>query len=299
MASTLNSVSDLAYRLRQSRIAGIGFVLAMLVCLGLIMLARTEDWEDTQIYALTGESSLISMGDRYVSVSGTLRPDQVYTTQASIGGITLSGGRYIPLLIDGAQGPIFVADGNIPPANAEGRVNIVGKLHLGEGAQPAFYIEMGNPPNLALQNVLARVGIFAALALLALWFIVWWIGRRDYALGVAGAAQPVSAGQGALWFGSLGAAYGNAVVRHVPVTLSKARDEIALDSPASRPPWRVSIREIRRIRPASIATAYGPLPGARVEFQDERGLLRRGAIAACDPVTHEHIRSLFGNTSLK
>jgi hypothetical protein len=61
----------------------------------------------------------------------------------------------------------------------------------------------------------------------------------------------------------------------------------------------VRIREIRHARPASIATAYGPLPGARVEFQDERGLLRRGAIAACDPVTHEQLRMLFNAASIK
>jgi hypothetical protein len=56
---------------------------------------------------------------------------------------------------------------------------------------------------------------------------------------------------------------------------------------------------VRSVTPASIATAFGPLPGARVEFQDERGLMRKGAIAACDPVTHEQLRSLFQNASLK
>jgi hypothetical protein len=295
MAITLNSVSELAYRLRQSRIVAIGFVLALAACVWLIAMARAENWEDTNVYELTARSSLVSAGGRYVRVSGTLLPDKAYTTQANIGGVNLSGSRYIPLLIDGTSEPIFVAEGNIPQPDAKGRVNIVGKMQMGQGAQPPFFIEVGSPPNIPLQNLLSRIGLGVALALLGMWLLVWWIGRRDYALGVSGKSVP-NAGDGALWFGSLGAQYGNAVVRHAPVKLHGGSGEIKLESPASRPPWSVRLREVRHATPANIATAYGLLPGARIEFQDERGLLRKGAIAACDSVTHEQLRNLLANT---
>jgi hypothetical protein len=299
MALALNSVSELAYRLRQSRIAGVAFVLALAACIWLVALARADNWEDTQVYEIRPGSSLISLGNRYVRVTGALQPDKVYVTQANVGGLNFSGGRYIPIIVEGTDSPIFVADGNLPQPDASGQVTLVGKMLMGEGAQPPYYIEVGQPPDLALQNLLARMGVILAIGLLASWLLAWWISRKDYALGVAGATPSSAAGQGALWFGSLGAEYGNAVVRHQPVALNKAAGEIKLESPASRPPWSVRIREIRDAKPASIATAYGPLPGARVEFQDERGLLRRGAIAACDPVTHEQLRSLFQHASLK
>lgn len=299
MAIALNSVSDLAYRVRQSRITGIGFVLALAACIWLIAMARAENWEDTNIYEITSRSSLTSIGGRYVRITGVLQPDKVYTTQANIGGVNLSGGRYIPLIVEGTDSPIFVADGNgnLPPADAKGQVTLVGKMQLGQGAQPPFFIEVGNPPDILLQNLLARIGLIVALVLLGVWLLVWWIGRKDYALGAGGAAA-ANAGDGALWFGSLGAEYGNAVVRHVPVQLNGAPGEIKLEAPASRPPWSVRIRDVRRATPANIATAYGVLPGARIEFQDERGLLRKGVIAARDAATHEQLRSLLQNKSL-
>lgn len=298
MAIALNSVSEMAYRLRQSRIAAIGFVLALAVCIWLIAMARAENWEDTRVIDLTSRSSLIGAGGRYIRVTGTLLPDKAYVTQANIGGVNLSGSRYVPLIIEGGTDPIFVADTNIPRPDARGRVTIVGKMQMGQGAQPPFFIEVGNPPNLTLQNLLSRIGMVAALALLGMWLLVWWIGRRDYALGAGGAAVP-NAGDGALWFGSLGAEYGNAVVRHAPVTLKQVQGEIKLEAPAARPPWSVSIREVRRATPANIATVYGVLPGARIEFQDERGLLRKGAIAARDAATLEQLRSLFQHAPLK
>lgn len=298
MAITLNSVSEWAYRLRQSRIAAIGFVLSLAACIWLIAMARAESWEDTNVYELTSRSSLVGAGGRYVSVSGTLLPDKTYTTQANIGGVNLSGSRYVPLIIDGAAEPIFVADSNLPQPDANGRVKIVGKMQMGQGAQPPFFIEVGSPPNIAQQNLLSRIGLGAALVLLGAWLLVWWIGRRDYALGVRGDGVP-NAGDGALWFGSLGAEFGNAVVRHAPVRLNQMQGEVKLESPAARPPWSVRIREVRRVTPANIATAFGPLPGARVEFQDERGLLRKGTIAACDPLTNDQLRALLGSAPIK
>jgi len=299
MALTLNSVSELAYRLRQSRIAGIAFVLVLVVCIGLIAMARTENWEDTSIYELTPKSSMIGAGGRYVRVTGMLVPEKTYQTEANVGGLNLSGGRYIPLIIAGGDSPLFVYDSNVPKPDANGKVTLVGKLQLGQGAQPPYFIEVGDPPDIPLQNLLARIAIAVALALLGVWLLVWWIGRKDYALGVSGKAAPAAVGNGALWFGNLGAEYGNAVVRHEPVKLNKLPNEIKLESPAARPPWSVRIRELRSAKPASIATAYGSLPGARVEFQDERGLLRKGTIAACDPMTHEQLRALLGAAPIK
>lgn len=290
MSGVLNGLSNLAYRLRQSRFASIGFVLGLALCIGLIALARADNWEDTQIYDLRPDSSLIALRDRYVRVSGVLQTGQTYQTQADVGGLKLGGGRYVPMLIEGMADPLFVYEAGIPAPDAQGITTLVGKLNIGSGAQPSFYVEVGNPPNLPLQNLLARVGIVVGLLLLSVAFISWLISRADYAISTAsGVATLAPSGVGALWFGSLGAEYGNATVRHMPVEVAKAANEIRLESKVTRPPFAVRIRDIRKVAKANVATAYGTLPAARIEFQDERGLLRKGTLVIGDMRTQNEL----------
>ena len=146
---------------------------------------------------------------------------------------------------------------------------------------------------------MAQLGIIGALLLLVAWLMAWLISKRDYALGVGGGAtEPF--GIGALWFGGLGAEFGNAVVRQAPVQVTKSPHEIKLDSPTSHPAWTVRIREVKSVQPTSIATAYGPLAGARIEFQDERGLLRHGTIAVGgDSYARAESRALLNNGAIR
>ena len=303
MANLLNATSVLAYRLRHSRIASIGFVLGLIVCIGLIALARADNWEDTTLYDVRPASSLIAFRDRYVRVSGVLARDQAYQTQADVGGLKLSGGRYLPLTIAGRSEPLFVYDANLPVPNADGTTTIIGKMQLGTGAQPPFYIDVGNPPDIPLQNLLARIGLAVGTALLLLALISWLIGKSDYALSTFGNTNTVAlapSGVGALWFGSLGAEFGNATVRHAPVQVRKTAHELRLESEASRPPWAVRIHDLRKVAKTNIATTYGTLPGARIEFQDERGLIRKGTLVIADLRTQNELGTLMqGATTWK
>jgi hypothetical protein len=278
MTLALNSLANAAYRLRQSRAANLVFIVALVGCIGLIALARVENADDGMVYSLTGRSSIVSLVSRYVSAEGTLLTEQAYQTEANVGGLQLTGGRYVPLMIEGAQDPVFVYDKAIPAPGADGLVRLTGRMVAGTGAQPPVYIEVGRPPNVTLQNLLARLGLVLAALLLLGWLAVWLISRKDYALGASGDQSGAATSIGALWFGSLGAEYGNAVVRQEPVVVSKTPGELKLESAASRPPWAVHIRQVKRAQPASIATAHGALPGARIEFEDERGLTRHGTV---------------------
>ena len=298
MTGVLNSISGFAYRLRHSRIASIVFVLGLIVCIGLIALARADNWEDTTIYGMPPDSSPIAYRDRYVRVSGVLAQDQAYQTHADVGGLKLSGGRYLPLTIAGRSEPLFVYDANVPAPNIDGLTTIVGKLQLGTGAQPPFYIEVGNPPDLPLQNVLARIGIALGSALLLVAFISWLIARADYALSTMGNATTLApSGVSALWFGSLGAEFGNATVRHARVQVRKTAHALQLESEASRPPWAVRIHDLRKVAKTNIATAYGTLPGARIEFEDERGLIRKGTLVIADLRTQNELGALWQGTT--
>lgn len=286
LSKLLNLIAEWAYRARHSRAANVAFVVALAVCVALLALARAEGQEDTTVIPFDGNSSLVSRLNRYVSVTGVLLSERAFRTQVEVGGLTLSGARYVPLVVEGASDPLLVLDKNLPRSGADGQVRLVGKIQEG-GAQVPYYLEVGTPPNIPLQNALARVGAISGVGLAFLALVAWLIARADYAIVVGWpAVSSAPAGVGALWFGSLGAAFGHAVVRQSPVTVTKVRDEIRLESCASRPPWTVHIRKVRSVQPAHVATAYGPLPAARITFQDERGLLRRGTIAVGgDPQT--------------
>ncbi|MCL6512407.1 MAG: hypothetical protein K6U78_17180 [Anaerolineae bacterium] len=279
MMNVLNDISELAYRARHSRLVQVTFVIALGACVALLTLARGDRWEDTTIVPFDSDSSPIALLNRYVRVSGVLLPERAFHTQADIGGLKLSGARYIPLVVEEAQDPLLVLDKDVPPPGPDGEVRLVGKIQEG-GLQVPYYLEVGQPPNIPLQNALAHIGLVGGALLIAGALIAWLLGRADYAVAVG---QPTAglapAGVGALWFGSLGAQFGHAVVRQAPVIVTRTRDEVRLDSSTSRPHWRVHIRDVRSVRPTCVATSYGPLPAARIEFQDERGLLRRGTIA--------------------
>lgn len=299
MTATLDSVSELAYRFRQSRVAGVAFAVLFVICIGLIALARTDTGEATRVLPYGKDSSAISRLETYVRTTGTLLLDQPFVVQTEIGGVTLSGSKFYPLVIEGAADPLFVAEGSFPAPDANGQVTLVGRIETGSAAQPSYYLQVGDPPNISLQNRLAQLGIIGALLLLAAWLIAWLIGKRDYALGAGGeATEPI--GVGALWFGSLGAEFGNAVVRQAPVQVTKTPHEIKLDSPASRPAWAVRIREVVSVKPTSVATIYGPLAGARIEFQDERGLSRHGTLAVGgDSHARSELRALLNNGAIR
>jgi hypothetical protein len=299
MTATLNSVSELAYRFRQSRVAGVAFAVLFVICIGLIALARADTGEAIRVLTFDKDSSVVSRLGTYVRATGTLLLDQPFVAQTNVAGVTLSGSKFYPLMIEGAADPLFVAEGSFPAPDANGQVTLVGRVETGSTAQPNYYLQIGDPPNISIQNNLAQLGIIGALLLLAAWLIAWLISKRDYALGASGAAsEPI--GIGALWFGSLGAEFGNAVVRQAPVQVTKTPHEIKLDSAGSRPAWAVRIREVVSVTPTSVATAYGPLAGARIAFQDERGLLRHGTIAVGgDSYARSELRALLNNGAIR
>lgn len=294
MATALNTLSDLAYRLRQSRATGIAFLAALAVCVGMIALARVEGSEDGSVYPLTGRSSTISLINRYVAAEGRLLADQPYESRAEVGGITLTGARYIPLVIEGAPDPVYVYERGLPAPDANGVTRVTGRLNVGTGSQPATYIEVGAPPNLLLQNVLARLGVILGGLLALSWLLMWWLSRKDYAIGAFSPAAEGPASVGALWFGGLGAEYGNAVVRQAPVRIVRTAHGLKLESEDGQAPWAVHLRAVKRARATSVATAYGALSAARLEFEDERGLARHGTLAVGgDAAARAQLRGLI------
>ena len=124
MTTTLNSVSELAYRFRQSRIAGVAFAVLLVICIGLIALARADLGESALILPFNKDSSVVSRLNTYVRTTGTLMVDQPFVAQTEVAGVTLSGSRFLPLMIEGAPDPLYVAEGSFPAPDANGQVTL-------------------------------------------------------------------------------------------------------------------------------------------------------------------------------
>ena len=83
-----------------------------------------------------------------------------------------------------------------------------------------------------------------------------------------------------MWFGDLGKEYGEVVVREMPCDFAATVHEVRFDSQTPKLPWRVCVRRLRSAQTTSLATRFGPMPAARIHFEDERGLSRRAVFAA-------------------
>jgi hypothetical protein len=172
----------------------------------------------------------------------------------------------------------------VPAPNPDGTYTVVGQFLAGAGQQPSLYFEISYPPNVSLQNMLARVGVAIAIALILVSMVTWLIRKADYALSAGRHSMTddsLAEGPEWLWYGSLGAAYGNAFVRQMPVRVEAGAQPGRLSlTPADGDVWMITMSRLLSARPVVVATAHGPRPGARVSFEDERGLARSGALVA-------------------
>ena len=284
LAIILDRIAGIAYTAHNSHITRIAYVAAFTVCIFLISLARPETEQSRQgIYDPGPQVSVMATYGRYVRLTGRLDRDHVYQTEMPLGPITLKGGRYIPFVVPGLTYELYLLDANLPAPNPDGTYTVVGQFLAGTGQQPSLYFEISYPPDVGLQNMLARAGIAIAIALILAGIVTWLIRKADYVLsaGQRNEADSVPGGPEWLWYGNLGAAYENTFVRQAPVLIEAGAPSGRLNlTPADGDAWMVIMGRLRSVRPDVVATAYGPRPGARVTFEDERGLTRSGTLAS-------------------
>lgn len=281
LVGLLDALAQGAHVLHHSR--RLRLALAAMVGLAIVAtaLARPVHDEDTTVYTVSLRDITAASIGRYVRVTGVLAPEAAYQTQFTALGIRLRGGRFIPMLGEGAYDPLFVLDQNLPPLPDNGApLTLVGRIVPGSGQQPTYYLEVGDPPDIALMNSLARLGLIVLVCLVAAFGLIWYLRRADYAPGLPFGSPAVRPGAPPLlWFGSVGRTYGDVVLRQEPATFVATRAE-ALFGSARRPgAWTATCRRLLSADTTVVATRYGALPAARIEFEDERGLRRRAVLA--------------------
>jgi hypothetical protein len=286
---SLDALARVAYAAHHHRWLKIGILAALVLSVGAAALARPVFNEDTRVYPLALRDIASTSVGRYVQVTGLLQPRAGYQTRFDIGGLTLNGSRYVPMMGEGAYDPLFVLDRDLPAVPESGaEVTLVGKLVAGTGQQPPYYLEAGYPPDVGLLNALARAGVALLAAVIVVLAGGYAIRRSDYALSVPFAAPSARPGTPAvLWYGDLGRAHGSLALREAPAAFSASRSEAVIESLDPLAAWRVSVRRLDSAEPTLVASRHGALPAARIDFEDERGLARRGVIAADSPATRD------------
>lgn len=157
---------------------------------------------------------------------------------------------------------------------------LVGYIEIGTGELPPFYLVVGDPPNVRLANLLARIGlgVMAGGALLLLLMLI--IHKMNYALPALWQHSPaVVDAPSLMWFGELGRQYSDVVLRGESSRFVAGIHEARIEPSKPQRGWSVSIRRLRNAELFDLATSHGPVPAIRLKFEDERGLIRRGVLA--------------------
>ncbi len=255
------------------------------------MFARPAQVENQSIRdAGIGEIS-ISNYSTYVRVSGVFDFTRAYSTQYKLGDINLYGSRFVPFYEPGMFDAIYVIDENLPTRDPTRQATIVAQVLMGTGAQPPIYLQVGSPPNVVMANALARIGTALLVLVVVVALITWVIERMDYAIPLPWSAndepENTESKPALLWFGELGRQYNEVVLRSQPAEFNATPHEARIDSANPKGQWSVSIRRLMSAQLFEVATPYGSLPAARLRFEDERGLQRRGVIAAQSTQTRD------------
>jgi hypothetical protein len=277
-------LARLCYFAGRSRALKLSLLVACALSIATLGWARTARYEDTVVYSITSNTVRGALANRYVRVSGQFVLEGVYDTSATVAGLISHSVRFIPMSISGGTDPLYVLDEGLPTLRENQSYTLVGKLLEGDSPLPDYYLKVMSPPTEALFDVLSGLSI-ALLAGVVLGMVAAWLVRRaDYALSIPFGLADGSSARGSsprlLWFGSLGASYGDVVLRQIPISFKAIPAEAKL-TPAGYPDlWSITIRRPYIVQRTAVSTSYGPMPAVRIQFEDERGITRDGVIAA-------------------
>ena len=284
---SLDWLARLCHVTGRNRVAKTGLFMVSILAFGGLIWVRTARSADLSVITLPPTFIKATLVNRYVRASGDLLFDGEYDVQTPLLGIFWQNSRFVPMSISGSGESLIVLDEGLPRAfNQDTPVTLVGKVLTGRDQFPDYYLKVMEPPTLAFYDMLAWVCMSLIGGILVAALVNWAVRRVDYAvntpfgmLNTPDRQLPATA-QFILWFGSLGAGYGDVVMRQIPVTFKAIPAEARL-MPAFQPDyWAIVIRRLLTVQETTVATTYGALPAMRMEFEDERGITRSGLLAA-------------------
>jgi hypothetical protein len=284
---SLNWLAHLCYMAGRSRWMKTSLFFGCMFAFGTLIWARTERSGDFTVNTLTSTFTKSELVNHYVQATGNLLSDGAYDVKVPLLGIFKQNVRFVPMSIPGSNQSLLVLDEGLPNATDLTKpITLVGRVLIGRDGYPSYYLKVMSPPSSIFLDTVAWVCLIFIGAIFTSVTINSQVRRMDYAISMpfdkvhAISRLPEPIQPFVLWFGSLGAGYGDVVLRQIPVTFRAIPAEARL-VPASYPDlWAVMVRRLNAVHYTTVATAYGALPAMRIEFEDERGLPRKGLVAA-------------------
>ena len=276
----VNRLAVACYWLHETRRARLLLWLMALSGMASLLFIRPGVVENAIVKTYKLSEVSVSTANIWVRVGGILLPVKGYQTRFDLGAVELRGGRFSPMTHPDTTDPLWVLDEDLPEYRPGVPVTVSGVIRLGTGDQPAVFLQPGLPPNVVLANWVGRIGLAGLIISLVLSALAWLAHFAHYALPALTEATSTAKAPTFLWFGDLGKEYGEVVVREMPCDFAATVHEVRFDSQSPKLPWKVCLRRLRTAQITSLATSFGPLPAARIWFEDERGLSRRAVFAA-------------------
>jgi len=241
--------------------------------------------EDTTIREMPAVYIRATMVNRYVRTTGKLINTGAYEVPVTADGLFWHTLRFVPFLTPNTREPLFIQGENLPAPDANGDTTLVGKMIIGEDELPAYYLQVMEPSNKLIYDALFWLCIATLVLVLLGNYCSWLVRKANYVLGIPwGLADNklsrIDSGHFLLWFGGLGAGYGDVILRQVPVLFRAIPSEGRISPQANPDSWSVTMHRLLKLQRTTVATRYGPLVAVRIEFEDERGITRNGVIAA-------------------
>jgi hypothetical protein len=292
-----NRLAQVLYWLHETRRARLMLWLMAISGMASLLLIRPGSIENAIVKSYKLSEVSISTANTWVRVDGVLLPVKGYQTKFDLGAIELRGGRFIPMTHPAATDPLWVLDEDLPAYTAGNPITLSGVIRLGTGDQPALYLQPGLPPNVVLANWVARIGSVVLVVSVLLTALAWLAHFAHYALPAPPAPLEATSNDKApafLWYGDLGKEFGEVVVREMPCDFLATVHEVRFDSQTPKLPWRVCVRRLRSAQTTSLSTSYGPMPAARIYFEDERGLTRRAVFATNSAINRDQVLQVMG-----
>ncbi len=276
----LDVVARMCFALYESRRAKILLSLLLVAAIFSPVLARPDRIaNDTVKDAKSSDISIRSAGS-WLRVGGKVIHSQTFQNTADFGVVKLRSNYYVAIQSEGSADTLFVLMDT--PLTGTDSITVSGQVLLGSGSlQPAVFIEPGMPPNVVLANLIARVGSVLIVVLLGLATLMVLLQRSDFAIdSPVDAPAHVAGAPRFSWYGDLGRHYGDVTVRNMACGFYATVHEARFECTYPKDLWRVSVRRLRSAQVGSVATAFGPMSSARINFEDERGLVRRATLVA-------------------
>ncbi len=270
----------------------------MLAAAATSIFARPKHLENLTVKDYTLRQINTSTAGQYIRVQGMFDPDEAYQKYLRLSILyerNYSSGDFVALADPSSGNVMWVARNSVSALKRNDPITLVGQITFGvDDSEPPFYMVAGDPPNVRLANFLARAG----LVLLGIGAVVvalaYAIHRVNYALpALWQPAAIVNDAPNLLWYGGLGRQFDDAVIQSEPGRFVPGIHEGRLESVRVPGMWSVSIRRLRNARLFDLATPTGPLPAARISFEDERGMQRAGVIAAHSPAERDAVLQLL------